>query len=160
MKKNSLFIILLSILLICSTTVWAKAPTEWFPLDQEETLLIDLNSIQKRNDPASKDEVYRFDVKYFNKSNDVTPTKRSPYEFWVLDMEVNYSKNEFATRVIIYYEDWNGRVSRLERHVLKGEDSEWKPLLKGQTNYFVAERMKEVINDNQEDIKDQPTYYQ
>ncbi|MBP7248585.1 MAG: hypothetical protein KBA38_05190 [Negativicutes bacterium] len=160
MKKVLLFLILLVMLLTSSVTVWAKAAPEWFPLDQEETILIDLKSIQKRSDPASKDEVYRFDVKYFNKANDVTPTKRAPYEFWILDMEVNYSKSEFATRVIIYYEDWNGRVTRLERHILKGEDSEWKPLLKGQTNYFVAERMREVINDNQEDIKGHQTYYQ
>ena len=159
MKKISFLLIAILFIFYGTSKIEARPPIEWFPLDQEETLLIDLKSIQKRNNPDSKDEVYRFDLKQFNRSNDVTPTKRAPYEFWILDMEVNFTTNEFATRVILYYEDWNGRVTRVERHVLKGEDAEWRPIVKGQVNHFILERMKDVIKDNQEDLKDQPTYY-
>lgn len=158
--KKSLFIVFSLVCFLFSSPTEA-ADEEWFPLDQEETLLVDLGSIQKRFDPTNPSDssvVYRFYVKRFNLTQDVTPNLRRPYDYLILLMEVDFTTQQFALKNARYFDYWQGRETRIERNILRGEEADWRPLIPGETNFFISDRMKQIVDDNQEDILENNTY--
>lgn len=158
MRKVTLLFFALVILAFASTTEAAPRP-DWFPVDKEETLFVDLNTIQQRVHVDGLEAIYRFQVKYLNpEESDRSPLRVRPYEYSVVTYEMDFANKFYATREHRYSFDQGYKEKVIERHKLKKAQFDWKPVEEGKVTGFVMEKMKQVIEDNKEDIADRSKY--
>ena len=157
MKKLILSFVALFFVATVGVSEAAVGPrSDWFPLDKEETLFVDLNTIQQRVDNPM---IYRVAIKQPPyKEGATTPARLKPYEYEVKIFEFDLANKYYATREYRFLKDQRFEEKVVEKFKLQGEEFGWKPVEEGKITGFIAKKLIQIVEDNKEDIKDRTKY--
>ena len=157
MKKLILSLVALLFVVTMGNSEAAVGPrSDWFPLDKDETLFVDLNTIQQRVDNPM---IYRVALKQLPIREGVTtPGRLKAYEYEVKIFEFDLANKYYAPREIRYVKDERFEEKVVEKFKLQGEEYGWKPVEEGKVTGFTAKKLLQIVEDNKEDIKDRSKY--